>query len=105
MISSNDDAQDDAIFPGAEEICDGKDNDCHGQIDESCVTEETTYSYNAFNQIDSRSGADGTTVYTFDGNGNRTQESGPEGTTIFEWDLDDRLAASQLMSGARGSYL
>ena len=31
-----------AIYPGAEEICDGKDNNCDGTIDEGCNTGELT---------------------------------------------------------------
>jgi hypothetical protein len=32
------DDNDSTVHPGAEEICDGKDNDCNGEIDEDCVS-------------------------------------------------------------------
>jgi hypothetical protein len=36
----NDD--DNTIYPGATEICDGKDNNCNGQVDEGLITSNTT---------------------------------------------------------------
>src|SRR5204863_288590 len=39
-VADNTDCNDDdnTVYPGAKEICDGKDNDCNGKIDESVKT-------------------------------------------------------------------
>ena len=47
FVSDNTDCNDDEarIFPGAEEVCDGLDNDCSGQTDEEACTDCTQVSY------------------------------------------------------------
>jgi RHS repeat-associated protein len=62
------------IHPGGlMDVCDGKDNDCDGIVDEDCPT-----------------GAAATT-YSYDGNGNQVHKVGPGVDTEYVFDARDRL--------------